>query len=117
MHEQKNIVQLVGHVGADAEIKTTETGKKLAQFSLATSEVFQNAKGETVKQTQWHRLVAWGKMADTAAKYALKGSEVSVEGKLVHRNYNDKEGNKKYITEIQVNELSLLTKSPQLGSE
>ena len=91
----------------------TENGKKLARFSIATDEVYQNATGEKVTETQWHTLVAWGKIADVAEKYLEKGSEVAVEGKLVHRNYLDKEGNKKYVTEVQVNELLLLGGKPR----
>ena len=75
---------------------------------MATTEVYRNAKGEKIKETQWHNLVAWGKLAEIAEKYLSVGKEVAVEGKLVSRSYNDKDGNKKYITEIQVNELLML---------
>ena len=81
--------------------------------SIATDEVYQNASGEKVTETQWHTLVAWGKIAEVAEKYLEKGSEVAIEGKLVHRNYLDKEGNKKYVTEVQVNELLLLGGKPR----
>jgi single-strand DNA-binding protein len=113
MYALKNKVQLIGNLGANPEVKNTENGKKLARFSIATSEKYRNAKGESVSETQWHHVVAWGKVADIVEKYLSKGSEVALEGKLVYRNYNDKEGNKKYITEIQVNELLLLTKASQ----
>ena len=108
MYTLKNKVQLIGNLGNAPEIKTTESGKKLVKFSVATNETYQNSKGEKVKETQWHNLIAWGKIAEIAEKYLSKGSEVAIEGKLVNRNYEDKEGNKKYITEIQVNELLLL---------
>ena len=75
---------------------------------MATTEVYRNAKGEKIKETQWHNLVAWGKLAEIAEKYLSVGKEVAVEGKLVSRSYNDKDGNKKYFTEIQVNELLML---------
>ena len=101
-------MQLIGNLGNAPEVKKTESGKKLVRFSVATNEVYHNAKGEKVKETQWHNLIAWGKLADIVEKYLNKGSEVAVEGKLITRNYNDKEGNKKYITEIQVNELLML---------
>lgn len=104
----KNKVQLIGNVGATPEIKTMEGGKKLAQFSLATHETYRNAKGEKVTETQWHRVVCWGKLAEIAEKYLAKGKEVALEGRLVNRSYNDKDGNKKYICEIQVSELLLL---------
>ena len=80
----------------------------MATFSVATSESYRNAKGEKVTETQWHRVIAWGKVAEIAEKYLDKGKEVAIEGKLINRSYTDKEGNKKYITEIQVNELLLL---------
>ena len=94
------------------EVRTTETGKKLVKFSVATNEIYRNANGEKIKETQWHNLVAWGKVADIAEKYLLKGTEVAIEGKLINRNYTDKEGNKKYVTEIQVSELLLLGSKP-----
>jgi single-strand DNA-binding protein len=108
MYALKNKVQLIGNLGQNPEIKTLEGGKKMAKFSLATSEVYRNAHGEKVKETQWHNIVAWGKVAEIVEKYLTKGSEVAVEGKLTNRTYNDKEGNKKYFTEIQVNELLML---------
>lgn len=108
MYALKNKVQLIGNLGQAPEIKTLESGKKMARFSMATSEVYRNAKGEKVTDTQWHNLVAWGKLAEIAEKFLVKGKEVAIEGKLVSRSYNDKEGQKKYITEIQVNELLLL---------
>ena len=108
MYALKNKVQLIGHLGAKPEVKDTENGRKLAQFNLATSESYRNAKGEKITETQWHRIVAWGKLAEIAEKYLDKGKEVAVEGKLVNRSYTDKDGNKKYITEIQVNELLML---------
>lgn len=108
MYAIKNKVQLIGNLGGKPEIRNTENGKKLASFNIATSETYRNAKGEKVVETQWHRIVAWGKVADIAEKFLDKGSEVVVEGKLVSRNYNDKDGVKKYITEVQINELLLL---------
>jgi single-strand DNA-binding protein len=108
MYALKNKVQLIGNLGNAPEVKTLESGKKMARFSVATSESYRNAKGEKVTETQWHTLVAWGKVAEIVEKYLTKGKEVAIEGKLISRSYNDKEGNKKYITEIQVNELLLL---------
>lgn len=108
MYALKNRVQLIGNLGNAPEVKMTENGKKLAKFSLATDETYQNSDGEKVKETQWHNLVAWGKVADVAEKYLSKGTEVAIDGKLVNRNYTDKEGVKKYVTEVQVNELLLL---------
>jgi len=108
MYALRNKVQLIGNLGNAPDVRTTENGKKLAQFNVATNESYRNAKGEKVTETQWHRVIAWGKVAEIAEKYLDKGKEVALEGKLVNRNYTDKEGNKKYITEIQVSELLLL---------
>ncbi len=108
MYALKNKVQLIGNLGNAPEVKTTESGKKLARFSVATNESYRNANGEKVTETTWHNLVAWGKVADIAEKYLTKGSEVAIEGKLINRSYTDKDGNKKYITEVQVNELLML---------
>jgi len=108
MYALKNKVQLIGNLGQNPEIKTLDGGKKMAKFSIATSEVYRNAQGEKVKDTQWHNIVAWGKVAEIVEKYLTKGSEVAVEGKLTNRTYNDKDGNKKYFTEVQVNELLML---------
>lgn len=108
MYSLRNKVQLIGNLGKQPEIKTTDSGKKLAKFSVATNEIYTNVKGEKVKETQWHNLVAWGKLADVAEKYLEKGSEIAIDGKLISRDYTDKEGNKRYITEVQVNELLLL---------
>lgn len=108
MYALKNKVQLIGHVGQKPETRTFDGGKKLVRFSVATNETYRNAKGEKVTDTQWHNLVAFGKVADIAEKYLDKGTEVALEGKLVNRNYLDKEGMKKYITEIHISELLLL---------
>ncbi len=112
MYALKNKVQLIGNLGNAPEVKTLESGKKMARFSVATSESYRNAKGEKVTDTQWHNLVAWGKVAEIVEKFLTKGKEVAIEGKLINRSYNDKEGNKKYITEIQVNELLMLGAKP-----
>jgi single-strand DNA-binding protein len=108
MYALKNKVQLIGNLGQNPEIKTLDGGKKLARFSIATNEAYRNANGEKIIETQWHNLVAWGKLAEIIEKYITKGSEVAVEGKLTYRTYNDKDGVKKYFTEIQVNELLML---------
>lgn len=108
MHTMKNKVQLIGNLGQDPEIKTTEKGKKLARFSVATNEVYRTPSGDKVEETQWHNLIAWGKMADIAEKLLRKGKEIAVEGKLIHRKYLDKEGKNRTITEVQVNDLLLI---------
>ena len=108
MYALKNKVQLIGHLGNKPEIRTLETGKKWTRFSMATNETYRNAQGVKVTDTQWHNLVAWGKTAEIIEKYVDKGTEVAIEGKLINRNYTDKEGVKKYVTEVQVSELLLL---------
>ena len=108
MNALRNKVQLIGNLGMNPEIKTLDGGRKLAKMSIATNESYKNTKGEFVKETQWHNLIAWGKTAEIIEKLFKKGSEVAIEGKLINRNYTDKEGIKKYITEIQVSEFLML---------
>jgi single-strand DNA-binding protein len=108
MYALKNKVQLIGNLGNNPEVRTTEGGKKMARFSVATNETYRSTKGEKVTETQWHNLIAWGKVADIAEQFLFKGSEVAIEGKLINRNYTDKEGIKRYVTEVQVNEVLLL---------
>lgn len=106
----KNSVQLIGHVGQEPEIKNLDAGKKLANISIATNEVYYKENGDKVEKTEWHRVTAWGKTAEIIEKYVTKGKEVAVEGKLTHRSYDDKDGNKRYITEVVVHEILLLSK-------
>ncbi len=108
MYALKNKVQLIGNLGNAPEVKTFESGKKVANIRIATYEIYRNTKGEKVKETQWHNLVMWGKLADIAEKHLTVGKEIAIEGKIVNRQYTDKDGNKKFITEIQVNELLML---------
>ncbi len=110
MNALKNSVQLIGHLGQDPEIVTLESGSKLAKFTIATSDSYKNAKGEKVEDTQWHNVVAWGKTADVVENFLSKGKQVAIEGKLTHRAYETKEGDKRYFTEIKCNELLLLGK-------
>lgn len=110
MYALKNKVQLIGNLGNAPEIKNTENGKKLARFSMATNESYRNANGEKITETQWHSLVAWGKVADLCEQYLTKGSEIAIEGKLTHRDYTDNTGVKRYFTEVVVNEILLLDK-------
>ncbi|MGV7107271.1 single-stranded DNA-binding protein [Flavobacterium sp. U410] len=105
----KNKVQLIGHVGQEPEVKTVNN-KKVANLTIATNDYYYNDKGEKVEQTEWHRITAWGKPAEIIEKYVVKGKEVAIEGKLTHRSYDDKDGNKRYITEVLVNEVMLLGK-------
>ena len=106
----KNSVQLIGHVGQEPEIKNLEGGKKLANLSIATNEVYYRENGDKVEKTEWHRITAWGKTAEIIEKYVTKGREIGIEGKLTHRSYDDKNGEKRYVTEIVANEVLLLGK-------
>ena len=108
MKSLTNKVQLIGNVGNNPEVKTIEGGKKMAKFSIATSEVYRNAQGEKVKDTQWHNIVAWNGLAETAGRFLKKGKEVALEGRIVYRTYDDKKGVTKNITEIVLNDLLLL---------
>ena len=108
MNALRNKVQLIGHVGNDPEVKAFGEGKKVANLTLATNESYRNDKGEKVEETQWHRVVAWGKTAELIEKYVTKGKEIAIEGKLTHRSYDDKNGEKRYVTEVVASELLLL---------
>ncbi len=108
MNALRNRVALIGNLGMDPEVKTTETGKKVAKFSLATMESFKNADGQKVNETTWHNIIAWNGLAETAEKYLKKGKEVALEGRIVYRTYEDKKGVSKHITEIVLTELLLL---------
>ncbi|GAA4033394.1 MAG: Single-stranded DNA-binding protein [Bacteroidota bacterium] len=110
MNAMKNKVQLIGHVGQDPEVKDLEGGKKVANLTLATNDYYINDKGEKVENTEWHKVAAWGKIAEIIEKYVVKGKEIVVEGKLTHRSYEDKDGTKRYVTEVVANDILLLGK-------
>ena len=110
MNTLRNKVQLIGNLGNDPEIINLESGKTLAKFAIATNENYKNTNGEKITDTQWHNIVAWGKNAQIIEKYVTKGKEVAIEGKLTSRSYDDKNGNKRYITEVVCNELLMLGK-------
>ena len=107
MKNLRNNVQLIGNLGIDPDVKTLESGKTVARLSLATTEKYTNQKGDKVSDTTWHKLVAWGKTAEIAEKYLKKGSEIAIEGKLSNRSYEDSKGEKKYISEVIVNEIMM----------
>lgn len=110
MNNLRNSVRLIGHLGNDPDIREFESGKKIARISLATSESYTSKEGKKIQETQWHNLVAWDRTAGIAEKYLKKGHEIAVEGRLTSRSYEDKEGIKRYMTEIVVNELLMLEK-------
>jgi single-strand DNA-binding protein len=108
-----NKVTLIGNLGADPEIRTTPNGSKVAQFSVATSRQWNSASGEKQEKTEWHKCVAWngGKgsgLADVIERYVKKGDKIFVEGRIEYRQYEDKDKQTKYITEINVREILLL---------
>lgn len=109
MKSLKNSVQLIGRLGNDPEVRTFESGKQMASFSLATNETYHNSQGKKITDTQWHNVIVWGKKVEIVQNYLSKGSEVAVEGKLVNRSY-EKDGMRKYITEINMNELLMMGK-------
>ena len=111
MNSIKNKVTLIGNLGNAPEIKLLENNKKLARVSIATNEMYKNQKGERVTDTTWHNVIMWSPLAEIAEKLLKKGSEVAIEGKLINRSYTDKDGVKRYITEIQASELVLLGKA------
>jgi single-strand DNA-binding protein len=105
MNTMRNKVQLIGNLGKDPEIKKLSTGGVVATFTLATNEYFKNKDGKKTKKTQWHNIVAWGPKAEFAEKYLHKGSEVAIEGTLNHRDFENKDGEKRYITEVVAQEI------------
>ena len=104
MNTLRNSVRLVGNLGMDPEVKTFDSDKKMVRVSLATNESYKNDKGEKITDTTWHNLVFWNTTAKRAEDMLKKGDEVAIEGKLANRNYVDKEGVKRYVSEIVVND-------------
>jgi single-strand DNA-binding protein len=115
MNSLKNRVTLIGNLGQDPETKTIESGKKVTHFTLATDDSYKNTEGQKIKETTWHNIVAWNGLADIAGKFLKKGKEVAVEGRIVYRNYEDKKGITKNITEIVLSDLVLLRNGEKSG--
>ena len=107
----KNNVQLIGNLGATPEVKEINGKSKVARVALATNERYKNAKGEYVTETTWHNLVLWGAQAETASRLMKKGAEVAIQGKIVNRNYEDKSGAKRYVSEIRVDEFLIISRN------
>ena len=116
MSKLKNRVMLMGHLGGDPEIKEFESGKVKGQFSLATTETYKDGKGDWHKLTEWHNVIGWGAMAKKMEKQLKKGSSVIVEGKLQHRSFETESGEKKYITEVNIDTIEVLNK-PSVSNE
>ena len=117
MNALRNSVRLIGHLGDAPKVRKLDSGRKVANFSIATNEVYTDQSGKRISETTWHRLVAWGRQADIAENYLKKGSEIAIDGKLTNRSYEDKNGDKQYISEIVVNSMLLLGKKNGNGDE
>ncbi len=111
-----NKVILIGNVGKDPEIRHLDSGVAVANFSLATSESYTAKNGDRVSTTEWHNIVLWRGLADVAEKYVKKGMQLYIEGKIRSRSYDDKDGNKRYITEIYGDVMRMLTSKDSAGS-
>lgn len=111
-----NKVILVGRLGKDPEMRFTPTGKAVTNFTMATSEIWNDQSGEKQERTEWHRIVTWGKLAENCAKLLSKGKQVYVEGRLQTRQWDDKDGNKKYTTEIIANNMQILSPMDSSGT-
>ena len=103
-----NKVIIVGNVGRDPEVRYTQSGRAVASFSVATSERFQDKDGQTQERTEWHRVVAWARLAEICGEYLRKGKQVYIEGRLQTRDWEDKDGHKRYTTEIIANTMQML---------
>jgi single-strand DNA-binding protein len=104
----KNHIQLIGNVGQEPTITNLESGKKVARFSIATNEYYIDGKGEKQTETNWHTVVAWNKTAEIIEKFVAKGKEIGIAGKLKTRSYTTDDGNERYVTEVEVNEILLM---------
>lgn len=112
-----NKVILLGRLGADPEVRYTSGGTAVAKFNLATSETYKDKDGSKQEKTEWHRVVAFGKLGEICGEYLSKGKQVYVEGKLQTRSWEDKDGNKKYTTEVNVNNMVMLGSGEGGGKE
>jgi len=110
MSTLKNKVNLIGRVGAKPESQVFESGAKRARMAIATNERYKDKKGDWVDNTQWHNVVAWGSTVDRVVKALDKGSEVVIEGRLVNRNFEDKHGEKRYVTEIELSDFVIVNR-------
>ena len=109
MNQLRNQVQLIGHLGRDPEVKYFSNDKIVAKFPMATSEIYRNEEGVKTTETQWHNIVIWGKLAKVAEQYLQKGMQIAIKGKLTHRAYEDKEGVKRFISEIITYDFMMLS--------
>jgi single-strand DNA-binding protein len=110
-----NKVILVGNLGKDPEVRHLEGGTAVAKFPLATTESYKNKEGQRISQTEWHNIVVWRGLAEVAGKYLNKGMQVYIEGKIKNRSWDDKDGNKRYITEIVADNMTILGRRDDTG--
>ena len=118
MNSLRNRVNLIGQLGQDPETKDLSNGKKVTHFTIATNDEFKNSEGQKIKQTTWHNIVAWNGLGDLSGKYLKKGSQVAVEGRIVYRSYEDKNGVTRYVTEVVIHDLLFIrtgNEGPQNG--
>jgi single-strand DNA-binding protein len=117
MAKSLNKAQVIGNAGKDAEVRYTGTGKAVASFSVATTDSWKDkVSGQMQERTEWHNIVAWDRLAEICGEYVKKGTKVYIEGRIQNRSYDDKDGNKRYISEIVANDLLLLSGRPDGGS-
>ncbi|RUA27758.1 MAG: single-stranded DNA-binding protein [Bacteroidetes bacterium] len=110
MKNLRNNVRLIGRLGVDPKVTKFENGKQVVSMRIATDESYKNKEGERVENTQWHNLVVWNGLSKVAEKYLKKGMEITVEGRLVHRSYEDKNGKTVFVTEVEVHDLLMMGK-------
>ncbi|MEM6318422.1 MAG: single-stranded DNA-binding protein [Bacteroidota bacterium] len=115
MNNLRNAVQLIGHLGKDAELKEFGSGRKIAKVTIATNESYRNASGEKVEEVTWHNLIGWGKTAELMQQLMKKGQQVAIQGKLKQRSYEDKNGIKRYVTEVSVTDFLMMNRSPKVA--
>lgn len=108
MRSIRNTVHLIGNIGMDPEVRVLNNGRKMAKIRLATTDRYRNSEGKLMRETQWHTIIAWGNLATIIERYLNKGREIAVDGKIVYRSYEDKNGNTRYVTEIVANDIVLL---------
>jgi len=108
MRSIRNTVHLIGNVGMNPEVRVLNNGKKMARIRLATTERYRNSEGKLMRETQWHTIIAWGNLATIIERYLNKGREIAVDGRIIYRSYEDRNGNMRYITEIIANDIVLL---------
>lgn len=110
MNTLRNSVQLTGNIGSELKLSKTKSGASILKFSLATNDYYVTSKGERTKETQWHRIVAWGKQAELMSELLYKGCQMQLRGKLTYNSFEGEDGNMRYFTEIRVVEFMKITK-------